>query len=204
LKLRTYYKNKLYEAGCDEAGRGPLAGPVYAAAVILDSSKKIKGLNDSKLLDEEKRLHLRYEIEQKALAWAVVAIDVLEIDRINILQASLTAMHQCLMQLQIAPLVVLVDGNQKIPNLEIEQYCMIKGDGRFKSIAASSILAKTYRDDYMQKLHCEFPQYGWYENKGYPTVKHRLAIKEHGLSIHHRKTFQVSYPEFNFKNEEIC
>lgn len=181
--------------GCDEAGRGPLAGPVFAAAVILDPSKRIKGLNDSKLLSESDRAHLRYEIEQGALEWAVCSIDVDEIDRINILNSSLKAMRECLLSLKSSFSLVLVDGNRKIPYLEVEQVCMVKGDGRFQSIAAASILAKTYRDEYMFKIHEEFPCYFWNENKGYPTLKHRKAIQEHGLCKYHRKTFHVKIPE---------
>lgn len=196
MNLQTYYKNSLYEAGCDEAGRGPLAGPVYAAAVILDPYKPIKGLNDSKLLTEAARKTLRIEIELKALAWAVTSLNEREIDKYNILQASLKAMRACILKLSVQPVVVLVDGNKKIPYLDIEQYCMVKGDSRFQSIAAASILAKTYRDEYMLKIHKKFTHYGWDENKGYPTLKHRQAIHEHGLCKYHRKTFHVKLPVF--------
>ncbi|HEX5626254.1 MAG TPA: ribonuclease HII [Saprospiraceae bacterium] len=189
MSLRTYYKNKLYEAGCDEAGRGPLAGPVYAAAVILDPSKPIKGLQDSKKLPEKTRLELRLEIEEKALAWAVQSVDPREIDRINILQASLKAMKLCLDQLSVRPVSVLVDGNRKIPYLDIPQYCMVKGDASFQSIAAASILAKTYRDACMLELHEAFPQYEWNRNKGYPTVRHQEAIIRFGYCVHHRRSF---------------
>jgi ribonuclease HII len=199
--LRTYYKKSLCEAGCDEAGRGPLAGPVFAAAVILDPAKPIRGLNDSKLLEAEARNFLRLEIESKAIAWTVSAMDVSDIDRYNILQASLMAMRNCIQQLSYKPDLVLVDGNQKIPYLEFEQYCIIKGDGKYKSIAAASILAKTHRDEHMLRLHEDFPQYSWNENKGYATLKHRIAIKEHGRCIHHRKTFDVSIPELEFEDK---
>lgn len=192
--MRTYYKKKAYEAGCDEAGRGPLAGPVFAAAVILDPKARIKGLNDSKLLTEEQRKTLRSIIEEKALAWVVSHIEVKEIDKINILQASLKAMRNCILQLKIQPEFVLVDGNKEIPYLQIHQKCIIKGDQQFESIAAASILAKTYRDEYMISLHEEFPHYGWKENKGYPTFKHRQAILEFGLCKYHRKSFQVKLP----------
>lgn len=197
MKLKTYYKKNLYEAGCDEAGRGPLAGPVFAAAVILDPAKPIEGLNDSKLLHETERNQLRLEIEQHALAWAVASVDVMEIDRINILQASLIAMRNALLQLNPPPVLVLVDGNQKLPYLDFIQYCMIKGDQRFQSIAAASILAKTHRDEFMLRIHEEFPHYGWNENKGYSTARHRQAIKTYGLCIHHRKSFHalVTEPE---------
>lgn len=189
MSLRTYYKNKLYEAGCDEAGRGPLAGPVYAAAVILDPSKPIKGLQDSKKLPEKTRIELRLEIEEKALAWAVQAVDPREIDRINILQASLKAMKLCLDQLFIRPVSVLVDGNKKIPYLDIPQFCIVKGDATFQSIAAASILAKTYRDACMLELHEAFPQYEWNRNKGYPTARHQEAIIQFGYCVHHRRSF---------------
>lgn len=197
MKLRTYYKNKSYEVGCDEAGRGPLAGPVFAAAVILDPSRPIRGLNDSKLLAENERNRLRFEIEEKALEWTVCSIEVEDIDRYNILQASLMAMRKCILNLKTPPALILIDGNQRIPYLDQEQICVIKGDGKFKSIAAASILAKTYRDEYMLKIHGEFPQYGWNENKGYATLQHRLAIQEYGTCIHHRKTFRVKLPELD-------
>jgi ribonuclease HII len=197
LKLRTYYKNKLYEVGCDEAGRGPLAGPVFAAAVILNPSKPIRGLNDSKVLTEIERNRLRNEIEEKAREWSVCSMNIEDLDRYNILQASLMTMRNCILSLKTTPALILVDGNQKIPYLDFEQYCIIKGDGKFKSIAAASILAKTYRDEYMLKIHEEFPQYGWNENKGYATLQHRLAIQEHGTCIHHRKTFRVKLPELD-------
>lgn len=195
MKLHTYYKKNIYEAGCDEAGRGPLAGPVFTAAVILDPYKAIKGLNDSKLLSENERNSLRIEIEQKALDWSVFSIDVQEIDRYNILQASLKAMRSCILNLKIKPDLVLVDGNQRIPYLDLVQYCMIKGDGRYQSIAAASILAKTHRDEYMHNIHEEFPHYGWNENKGYATLYHRKAIEIYGICKHHRKSFHIKIPE---------
>lgn len=166
-----------------------MAGPVYAAAVILDPSKPIKGLQDSKKLPEKTRLELRLEIEEKALAWAVQAVDPREIDRINILQASLKAMKLCLDQLFIRPVSVLVDGNKKIPYLDIPQFCIVKGDATFQSIAAASILAKTYRDACMLELHEAFPQYEWNRNKGYPTARHQEAIIQFGYCVHHRRSF---------------
>lgn len=195
MKLQSYYKNSLYEAGCDEAGRGPLAGPVFAAAVMLHPDLPIIGLNDSKKLNENQRASLRLEIEQKAMAWAVESIDVETIDRINILQASLAAMRNCISRLKTKPSLILVDGNKKIPYLPIEQHCIVKGDGLYESIAAASILAKCYRDEYMLKIHEAFPQYGWNENKGYPTEKHREATLKYGISIYHRKSFKIKSPQ---------
>lgn len=197
MKLLSYYKNSLYEAGCDEAGRGPLAGPVFAAAVMLHPDHPIIGLDDSKKLNENHRIALRQEIEKKALAWAVESIDAETIDRINILQASLAAMRNCIIRLKTKPSIVLVDGNKKIPYLPIEQYCIVKGDGLYESIAAASILAKCYRDEFMLKIHEEFPQYGWNENKGYPTEKHREATLKYGISIYHRKSFKLKSPQTN-------
>jgi ribonuclease HII len=167
--LRAFYQNKMIEAGCDEAGRGCLAGPVYAAAVILPRRFRHPLLNDSKLLQEEERYELREMIYKKALAWAVASVDHEEIDRINILRASLKAMHLALDQLSIKPELILVDGNIFTPYAGIPHKCMIKGDGTYFSIAAASILAKTYRDDYMRELHLQFPEYGWYTNKGCTT-----------------------------------
>ncbi len=195
VNLQTYYKNKLYEAGCDEAGRGPLAGPVYAAAVILNPDIPITGLNDSKLLTENERNDLRKEIQEKALAWSVCSQSERDIDKYNILYASLKAMRAAILKLAIQPKIILVDGNKTIPHLDIEQYCMIKGDSRFQSIAAASILAKTYRDEYMMKIHKQFSCYGWDVNKGYPTFKHRQAIQQYGLCKYHRKTFHIKLPE---------
>ncbi len=189
-KLRTYYKKNIYEAGCDEAGRGPLAGPVFAAAVILDPSKTIKGLNDSKLLSAEARLELAAEIEQTALAWEVASVGVQEIDTINILQASLKAMFLCIQRLNIRPELVLVDGNKPIPCLTIPQMTVVKGDALYQSIAAASILAKVYRDRHMLELHEQYPHYGWRENKGYPTAYHRMALNMYGPSPYHRRSFR--------------
>jgi len=189
--LLPYYQDVFIEAGCDEAGRGCLAGPVYAAAVILPRNFSHPLLNDSKLLREEDRLELKCVIEESALAFAVGSVDNVEIDEINILKASFVAMHRALAQLLIVPELILVDGNRFTPYGEIPYECIVKGDGKFASIAAASILAKTYRDAYMEQLHEEFPQYGWNTNKGYPTLQHREAIKEHGDTHLHRKSFRL-------------
>jgi len=190
--LKAYYQNKLLEAGCDEAGRGCLAGPVYAAAVILPKRFKHSLLNDSKLLQEEERYELRELIHKKAIAWAVASVDHEEIDRINILRASLKAMHLALDKLIIRPELILVDGNIFTPYAQLPHKCMIRGDGTYFSIAAASVLAKTYRDDYMKQLHLEYPAYGWNTNKGYGTDFHRRAIEQTGYSPYHRKTFHLS------------
>lgn len=202
MNLRTYYKNNLYEAGCDEAGRGPLAGPVFAAAVILDRNQPIKGINDSKKLTAQERQLLKKEIESKSICWAISYLEPKEIDQINILQASLKAMRTCVLELVVKPQSIIVDGNKKIPFLEIPQYCIIKGDQLYQSIAAASILAKTYRDEYMMRIHEEFPHYGWFQNKGYPTLKHRIAIREFGICKYHRKTFHINETEIQlFPND---
>jgi len=190
-KLKGLLKAGRLEAGCDEAGRGCLAGPVFAAAVILPANFRSPLLNDSKQISETNRLALRALIEKKALAWAVGIVSHTEIDEINILQASFLAMHRAIAQLQTKPEILLIDGNRFKAYLDIPHQCEIKGDGRIKSIAAASILAKTYRDEYMAKLAQEFPQYNWKQNKGYPTKSHRSAIKEHGISPYHRKTFRL-------------
>lgn len=182
-------KNRL-EAGCDEAGRGCLAGPVFAAAVILPPDFHHPFLNDSKQVKEKERDILRPIIEQEAIAFAVAEISPEEIDQINILKASIAAMHQAVGSLKTTPDFLLIDGNRFYPYRNIQHECIVKGDGKFASIAAASILAKTYRDECMKKLHVEFPHYGWNQNKGYPTLSHREAIRQHGLSIHHRKSFQ--------------
>lgn len=186
------YKNKnIIEAGCDEAGRGCLAGAVYAAAVILPPDFECEALNDSKKLTEKQRYALRPLIEKGAVAWAVGIVSPEEIDKINILNASFLAMHRAIEQLSTQPQCLLIDGNRFKPYPEIPHYCEIKGDGRYLSIAAASILAKTYRDDYMNTLHNEYPQYKWKENKGYPTKAHRAAIREFGTTPYHRMTFQL-------------
>jgi ribonuclease HII len=187
--LLSSFSDKYIEAGCDEAGRGCLAGPVFAAAVILPKDYKNKLLNDSKKLSESVRYKLRVEIEQVALAWAVGSYSPAEIDEVNILNASFFSMHRALEKLKIIPELLLIDGNRFKPYNNIPHQCIIKGDGKYLSIAAASILAKTYRDDYMIAAHAKYPDYFWYKNKGYPTLQHKLAIQEHGITPYHRKTF---------------
>ncbi|WP_276359448.1 ribonuclease HII [Daejeonella sp. H1SJ63] len=195
--LSSFYQSELIEAGCDEAGRGCLAGPVFAAAVILPQDFSHPVLNDSKKLKEKERFELRDLIEKQALSFAVGVIDHQEIDRINILNASFRAMHLALDQLNIRPGLILVDGNRFKPYSNLPHQCIIKGDGKFYSIAAASILAKTYRDEYMLKIASEYPQYEWEINKGYPTIKHRNAVIAHGLSPYHRKSFRISDPQLS-------
>lgn len=189
-----HYKNKV-EAGCDEAGRGCLAGSVYAAAVIFPPDYTNDMLNDSKQLSPKKRYALRAVIERDALAWAVGVVTPAEIDKINILNASILAMHRALDQLTLRPEAVIVDGNRFKPYHELPYTTVVKGDGKYLSIAAASILAKTYRDDYMDALAQEYPQYDWLSNKGYPTQKHRTAIKTHGITPYHRRSFTLLPPE---------
>lgn len=191
MKLKSHYKKNTIEAGCDEAGRGCLAGPVVAAAVILPSNFKSDILDDSKKLSHKKRIELKKLIEEKALYWAVAFVDHKEIDEINILNASFLAMHRALDQLKETPELILIDGNRFNPYKKIHHECIIKGDGKFLSIAAASILAKTYRDEYMEKIGLDYPEYQWNQNKGYPTKKHRLAIKEYGPTPFHRKSFKL-------------
>jgi len=190
-KLLPFFQQDKLEAGCDEAGRGCLAGPVVAAAVILPPDFVSSTLNDSKQLSEKKRIQLRGEIEREALAFAVAFVDAPTIDQINILQASFLAMHKAVDALSIVPEHLLIDGNRFKPYKAIPATCIIKGDGKYISIAAASILAKTYRDDFMLKIHEEFPVYDWPSNKGYPTQKHRLAIVEHGATPYHRMSFTL-------------
>jgi len=190
-KLLSFFKENTVEAGCDEAGRGCLAGPVFAAAVILPSGFENELLNDSKMLTEKERFELRPVIENEALAWAVEAVSNEEIDEVNILNASFIAMNRAVLQLKLQPEHLLIDGNRFRPQTKIPFTCMIKGDGRFFSIAAASVLAKTYRDDFMTKIHNEFPNYDWKQNKGYPTKKHRDAIRIFGITKYHRKTFRL-------------
>ncbi len=189
--LKSYYKKGLIEAGCDEAGRGCLAGPVVAAAVILPSNFKNKTLNDSKQLSHKKRKELQPIIEQEAISWAVGLVTNNEIDEINILNASFKAMHLAINQLSITPELLLIDGNRFKSYKKIKHECIIKGDGKYLSIAAASILAKTYRDEIMEKYHYEYPQYNWLKNKGYPTKEHREAILKNGSCIYHRKSFRL-------------
>ncbi len=188
--LEPFYQEAFPEAGCDEAGRGCLAGPVFAAAVILPSDFSNPILNDSKKLNEQQRYALREIIQEKALAWAVQAVDQVEIDSINILNASIKAMHLAVGELKLIPKFIIVDGNRFKPVENIPHKTIIKGDGKYASIAAASILAKTYRDDFMQLAHNEFPIYNWNKNKGYPTADHRKAIQAHGRCILHRNSFQ--------------
>ncbi len=187
--LKSSFTNKKIEAGCDEAGRGCLAGPVFAAAVILPKDYKNKLINDSKKLNESTRNNLRIEIEKIALAWAVGSYSPQEIDEVNILNASFFSMHRALSKLEIKPELLLIDGNRFKPYLDIPYHCIIKGDGKYLSIAAASILAKTYRDDYMIEAHAKHPEYHWNKNKGYPTKQHKLDIQKHGITSYHRKTF---------------
>lgn len=190
--MNHFFHPSLIEAGCDEAGRGCLAGPVFAAAVILPKHAIHPLLNDSKQLTEQERYTLRPIIEQEALSFAVASIDHEEIDRINILQASIKAMHLAVDKLSIQPELLLIDGNRFKPYLGIAHQTIVGGDAKYASIAAASILAKTYRDDYMIAMHETYPQYDWKQNKGYGTVHHRRMIKTHGLSAFHRKTFKVN------------
>lgn len=189
--LLPYLHPDIIEAGCDEAGRGCLAGSVYAAAVILPSDFRNELLNDSKQLTERQRYALREVIEREALAWAVGVVTPEEIDRINILKASFLAMHRAIDQLAVRPQHLLIDGNRFTPFPDIPHTTIVKGDGKYLSIAAASILAKTYRDDYMNRLAEDYPQYDWRNNKGYPTRKHRAAIAEYGPTPYHRKTFNL-------------
>jgi ribonuclease HII len=189
--LKSYYDKTFTEAGCDEAGRGCYAGPVFAAAVILPKKFKHPLLNDSKLLSAETRYELRPLIEEKAICFGVAMVGPDEIDSINILKASFKAMHLALDQLLHAPELLLIDGNRFIPYKQVPHRCIIKGDSIYASIAAASVLAKTYRDDYMLQLHESYPHYGWHSNKGYGTLHHRNAIEQHGICIHHRKSFNI-------------
>lgn len=199
--LKPYFQKHLVETGVDEAGRGCLAGPVYAAAVILPHDFRNPLLNDSKKLTEAERYALRPLIEEKAISWAVGIATHEEIDRINILNASFLAMHRAINKLSVEPELLLIDGNRfkKYPN--IDHTCIIGGDGLYMSIAAASVLAKTYRDDYMLKLHEQFPQYSWHKNKGYGTLLHRKAILECGFSPFHRRSFHIFDPQLSLEFE---
>ncbi|TAE89470.1 MAG: ribonuclease HII [Bacteroidetes bacterium] len=191
MGLKRFYIKGQIEAGCDEAGRGCLAGPVFAAAVILNEERPIIGLNDSKKLNETQRNNLRVEIEEKALSFGVAMLSNTEIDKFNILKASFMAMHLALDKLKHEPELLLIDGNRFIPYKKIKHECIIQGDGKYQSIAAASILAKTYRDEFMLHAHEEYPQYCWNKNMGYPTVAHREAIKQFGVTPLHRLTFSL-------------
>lgn len=194
--LQLSLNAQLIEAGCDEAGRGCLAGPVFAAAVILPKDFECIELNDSKQLSEKKRYELREYIEKYATSWSVGVVNNEEIDSINILNASFLAMHRAIDTLDISPQHLLIDGNRFHKYQSIPHTCIIKGDAKFLPIAAASILAKTYRDDYMAKIHVEYPQYAWVNNKGYPTEKHRMAISEYGISKYHRQSFNLTNKQY--------
>ncbi len=189
--LRSFYQLQLIEAGLDEAGRGCYAGPVFAAAVVLPKNFYHPLLNDSKQMTEKDRYDLRPIIEQEAIAFAVAQVSCTEIDQINILQASFKAMHLAIDNLKIIPELLLIDGNRFKPYPFIQHQCVVKGDSLYASIAAASVLAKTYRDDYLLQLHEQYPHYGWASNKGYGTLHHRKAIEVHGLCEHHRKSFNI-------------
>ena len=191
MVLKLSFQNQLTEAGCDEAGRGCYAGPVFAAAVVLPRKFHHPLLNDSKQVKEKQRYELRAYIESNALAWAIASVSEAEIDQINILQASFLAMHRAIAQLGVKPELLLIDGNRFNPYPGIPHHCMVKGDANFMSIAAASILAKTYRDDHMKLLHEKHPEYGWKQNKGYGTAIHRRAIERFGLCEFHRKSFAI-------------
>ena len=191
MPLLSSHTPHLLEAGCDEAGRGCLAGPVCAAAVLLPKDFAHPLLNDSKQLTEHQREMLRPIIEQEALAWAVAMVEPAEIDRINILKASFAAMHRALDALSLLPELILVDGNRFVRYREVPHCCVVKGDGKYASIAAASVLAKTWRDEAMLRLHEHHPHYNWLNNKGYPTEAHREAIRQHGITAHHRRSFRL-------------
>ncbi|MDZ7741397.1 MAG: ribonuclease HII [Bacteroidota bacterium] len=191
--LKNYLNKGMMEAGCDEAGRGCLAGPVYAAAVILPPDFRNKELNDSKQISPARREKMRLLIEREALAYSVASVEVEKIDEINILQASVLAMHNAVNSLSPTPEFLIIDGNYFHPYGNIPHSCIIKGDGKYLSVAAASILAKTCRDDHMSKLHREFPHYNWLKNKGYATFEHRKAIMENGICLHHRKSFNLNF-----------
>ena len=189
--MKANFHGGVLEAGCDEAGRGCLAGPVFAAAVILPNRWNHPLLNDSKKLTESDRTTLRHIIENKAVSWAVCSCTPDEIDRINILQASILAMHRAIKALDASPEHLIIDGNRFNPVLGIPHTCIVGGDGKFRSIAAASILAKTHRDHWMEQLHLSYPEYGWLENKGYPTFTHRAAVLKYGPTKHHRRSYKV-------------
>ncbi len=196
--LETRYQYEIPEAGCDEAGRGCLAGPVFAAAVVLPPDFRDPLLDDSKRMTERNRDRLRVIIEREAVAWAVEAVSAARIDEINILNASFEAMSLAAGRLDPAPGFLVIDGNRFRTTLPIPYCCIVKGDGKYADIAAASVLAKTHRDEYMYRLAEEFPQYGWDRNKGYPTREHRLAIREYGLTPHHRLTFNHEIDQLEF------
>lgn len=197
--LEHNFKKGVLEAGCDEAGRGCLSGPVVAAAVILPENFDNEVINDSKQLTEKKRDQLRDVIEKEAVCWAVAFVDNIEIDQINILNASYLAMHRAIEKMNSEPDHLIIDGNRFKKYQNIPHQCIVKGDSKFLSIAAASILAKTHRDEYMLKLHSEFPEYDWINNKGYPTKKHRIAIAKFGITPYHRKTYRLLDEQLKIK-----
>jgi ribonuclease HII len=197
--LLPFYQDQFIEAGCDEAGRGCLAGPVFAAAVILPKNFEHPLLNDSKQIKEKDRYRLRKEIENQAIAWAVGVVTHQEIDQINILNASFLAMHKAVEKLKVKPEFLIIDGNRFKAYPNINHQCIVKGDGKYYAIAAASILAKTYRDDFMEQIDQEYPAYQWKKNKGYPTILHRNTVLEIGFSPHHRKTFKVTKPQLKLQ-----
>ena len=197
--LELKYDYHSIEAGCDKAGRGCLAGPVFAAAVILPDNFSDELLNDSKQLSEKQRAGLRPVIEREALAWAVASVDNHEIDKINILNASILAMHRALDQLKVRPGHIIVDGNRFKKYRDIPHLCIVKGDGKYMSIAAASVLAKTHRDEYMENLHALFPVYNWKKNKGYPTQEHRKGIEQAGVTEFHRISFTLLDPQLKIQ-----
>lgn len=196
--LKPYYLDGEVEAGCDEAGRGCIAGPLFAAAVVLSPHFRNPVLNDSKKLSPKKREQLRTVIEKEAIAWGVGVVNEMEIDQINILNASFLAMHRALDNLGVVPTHLLIDGNRFKPYRKIPHNCIIKGDGIYASIAAASILAKTHRDEYMESVNMDYPLYGWDRNRGYPTREHRKALLEHGPSPHHRRSFRLLDDQLRF------
>ena len=197
--LKSCLNQDKLEAGCDEAGRGCIAGPVFAAAVILPPDFKHSVLNDSKILSTESREKLRDEIIKVAVSWSVKYIDNDTIDKLNILKASILAMHKAIEGLDVNPEYLIIDGNRFFRYKSIEHRCIVKGDSKYFSIAAASVLAKTYRDDYMKKIHTEYKQYGWEKNKGYATKQHREAIRNYGLTPYHRKSFRILNSQLNLK-----
>jgi ribonuclease HII len=199
MALEAFYKQGVIEAGCDEAGRGCLAGPVFAAAVVLPSDYFHPLLNDSKQLSEKQRDRLRLEIETEALSYAVTSVSPIEIDEINILNASFLAMHRAIDKLDPVPSHLIIDGNRFRPYKSISWNCIIKGDGKYFSIAAASVLAKTYRDEFMSGIHLQFPHYNWLKNKGYPTQEHRKGIKKYGACEWHRKSFRLLDEQLRFE-----
>ncbi len=200
--LQSYYQDQFTEAGCDEAGRGCYAGPVFAAAVILPRDFYHPDLNDSKQVTPEKRKELKYFIKDNAIAYAVAMVDNDEIDQINILRASFKAMHMALDKLRKRPSFLLIDGNRFSPYKKLNHQCIIQGDAIYASIAAASILAKTHRDSYMQQLHKEFPHYNWRQNKGYGTEEHRNAIEKHGLCKYHRRSFNINSQQISMFEDD--